>query len=180
MTGKTHDCFVEIQSSQSAQALVSLRNSLGHTQPLRDRNPTVEMSSLDQLLENMFIKARSTQSTQALVNLRNSLGHTQPLRDRNPTVEMSSLDQLLENMFIKARSIQWSCVLVWCALSFLDNPLTYTYTFNYTLLALYPKPKLTYRLNNFIHPSASEEQYNGAMANPFFVLKSRSIVLSKL
>ena len=31
--------------------------------------------------------------------------------------------------------------LVWRALSFLDNPLTYTYIFNYTVLALYPKPK---------------------------------------
>ena len=47
--------------------------------------------------------------------------------------------------------------LVWPTLYFLDNPLTYTYTFHYTLLVLYPKPKLTYRLNNFIHPSASEE-----------------------
>ena len=39
MTGKTYDCYIEIQSTQSAQAIVDLRNSLGHTQPLLDRVP---------------------------------------------------------------------------------------------------------------------------------------------
>ena len=31
MTGKPYDCYVEIQSTQSAQAIVNLRNSLGHS-----------------------------------------------------------------------------------------------------------------------------------------------------
>ena len=70
MTGKTYDCYVEIQGTQAAEAIVNLRNSLGHTQPLLDRFPTVEVSSLDTLLAGMFPKARSIQWTNGQPSLR--------------------------------------------------------------------------------------------------------------
>ena len=70
MTGKPYDCYVEIQSTQSAQAIVNLRNSLGNTQPLLDRNPIVAMSSLDQLLGDMFPKARVMQWANGQPSLR--------------------------------------------------------------------------------------------------------------
>ena len=49
---------------------------------------------------------------------------------------------------------------VWCGVHCLSlTTRLYTYIFNYILLRLYiQSSKLTYRLNNFIHPDASEEQ----------------------
>ena len=57
VTGKTFDCYVELQSVEVAQALTNARQ--GQMILLMDRVPVVQMSSMDQLLENMFPKARS-------------------------------------------------------------------------------------------------------------------------
>lgn len=68
LTGKTYDCYVELQSTEAAQSLTNARN--GQMIPLLDRVPFVQMSSQNQLLENMFPKARSIKWTEGIPELK--------------------------------------------------------------------------------------------------------------
>ena len=59
LTGKTYDCYVEVENTEAAQSLVNTKNTLTSITTLYDRIPVVEMSSLDKLLHEMFPKARN-------------------------------------------------------------------------------------------------------------------------
>ena len=97
MTGKTYDCYVELQATQAAQSIVSLRTSLGQTQPLLDRVPIVEMSSLDTLLADMFPKARSIQWSNGQPSLRPGEPVDSPSKNLITQEEMSTTVRYAES-----------------------------------------------------------------------------------
>ena len=97
MTGKTYDCYVEVSSTDAAQSFVNSRTNSRQAQPLLDRIPTVEMSCLDQLLENLFPKARSMQWMQGQPILRAGESVDSPFRALVTQEEMATTVRYAES-----------------------------------------------------------------------------------